>query len=191
MQKTGTCALIDTDQSVRDQLLSLCDADFPDDYRDMAHPEDYTGTVECFPPKALLHKRPQHNRLLLRICWKFDEDRFVPVTFVCDTGSPGTIYLCKRRVRWRITNLCMSTCFLTVHLSVSYRARQVLASRIATTPGCLDECAVIDGQKAMVQPTPARREAANVLGLGMLARLGLSIGSADGPRFDGLALPHF
>ena len=105
------CALIDADRGVRDQLLSLCDADFPDGYRNMAHPEDYIETRDPFPLQVLLHKRPQHNRLLLRVCWRLGDDRFVPVTFVCDTGAPGAVYLSKRYAPGRI---CLSVCPLTI-----------------------------------------------------------------------------
>ena len=46
--------------------LFLCDADFPNDYQNMVHKEDYE-VMEQFIPKYIYHKNGKHRRLLLRM----------------------------------------------------------------------------------------------------------------------------
>jgi len=82
---------IDEDESV----LMLKASDFPNYYVDNVHPDDYKLTSTPFIEK-LFHKKRFHNRLLMRICFKVDENRYVPVTFIVDTGSPMWLYLCPK-----------------------------------------------------------------------------------------------
>jgi hypothetical protein len=80
-----------------DELL-LTNADFPDYFTSMAHPDDYILSEERVF-ETIYHTKPHHNRLLLRASWKIEQNgntHYLPMTFVCDTGAPMYFYLCSR-----------------------------------------------------------------------------------------------
>lgn len=140
------------DQSdVADVDLLLQEHDFPANYVNMAHPDD--GTVSSTPitPEFIRHSRRGHFRMLVRISLRLGDDRFVPYTFVCDTGAP-------------------------IHMYLSEPAMSVLqaAGRIET-----DELGslfiIIGGRKSAIRITPHTHQPGNILGMLMLERFGLQM----------------
>jgi hypothetical protein len=101
--KTVALEMLTGAYSNTSETRALDDADFPRDYVDRKHPKDL---IETFEPvrELILHKRPQHNRLILRMSFRVD-DVFIPVSFVCDTGLPDSFYLCEEARRSRIGEL--------------------------------------------------------------------------------------
>lgn len=81
--------------STADADLLLHDADFPENYSEMQHPEDYKVVqepfVECIP-----HFSSRHNRLIARVCWEVQGNEYLPMSFVCDTGAPMGLYLSEK-----------------------------------------------------------------------------------------------
>lgn len=76
--------------------LLLHDEDFPEGYKNMAHPSDYKE-VKTFNPEFIYHSYfGRHNRLILRVAWKVSESVMIPMSFVCDTGAPSHLYLSKK-----------------------------------------------------------------------------------------------
>jgi hypothetical protein len=137
-----------TDVSAADLLLQ--DADFPDNYVDMQHPDDYklvdSALVEYIP-----HFSGHHNRLIIRVCWKVN-DKYMPMSFVCDTGAPMGLYLSEKA------------------LSLLMRHGRVIEDETG------NEYAEISGVgKAAVEPTPPGHAPANIMGLRLLVKLGLSL----------------
>lgn len=140
------CLMIEDETLVRDELL-LTSADYPSNYVDLAHPEDYKLTLN--PVYELtFHIKSHHNRLLLRASWKVNEG-FVPMTFVIDTGAPMYFYLSKR-------------------------AQQAIASRIQVDE-LQSRFVEIDGKKALIQDAPQNHDNSNIIGLLMICRLQLQI----------------
>jgi len=103
------------DQDIVEELL-LHDEDFPDNYRYMAHPDDYKETA-TFDPQFIYHSHiGKHNRLIARIAWKVpttnerslqekldsrtpENYKMIPMSFVCDTGAPSHFYLSKKALQ--------------------------------------------------------------------------------------------
>lgn len=73
--------------------LFLCEADFPPSYVDMKHPDDGILTDEPIRPEFYRHRRPHHHRLIFRASFKVNNGKYVALSFVCDTGAPGSFYL--------------------------------------------------------------------------------------------------
>jgi hypothetical protein len=116
------------------------------------HPEDLKEGKEPIIPEYIRQKKPGHHRLLFRVSFKLGTGKFVPLTFICDTGAPSHFYL----------------------------SRQALAALEAggrvLVDGELDYMyVVIAGKKAIVKETPYTHEPGNIMGLLMLERLGLNL----------------
>eukprot|EP01012_Entosiphon_sulcatum_P019202 TRINITY_DN24044_c0_g1_i1.p1 TRINITY_DN24044_c0_g1~~TRINITY_DN24044_c0_g1_i1.p1 ORF type:complete len:100 (-),score=7.24 TRINITY_DN24044_c0_g1_i1:271-570(-) len=85
------------DHPATDHEILLTDEDFPDSYRNMAHPDDYQeiDKYHGFGPKGYMtqvHRKTCHNRLLVRAAWLLPNGRELPMTFVVDTGAPQQMY---------------------------------------------------------------------------------------------------
>lgn len=94
----------------------LQEADFPDYFIDKHHPDDYKSVRSPYD-ELIYHKMTDHNRIILRICFKITSNMYIPVTFVCDTGAPGHIYvniLTRRLIKSRINIDEMDNQFLEV-----------------------------------------------------------------------------
>lgn len=140
----------DTDASQGDLLL--CEADFPPNYVNMKHPEDGKVTETPITPEFIRHKRPHHHRLVLRASFKLpNNNKFVAFSFVCDTGVPGSFYLAP---------------FADKILEDGGRSLEDEAGNTYLT--------VLD-KPAATQETPRSHQPANVIGLSMLEKLGLSV----------------
>ena len=60
--------------------LMLTDQDFPGDYVNMAHPQDYTARPHPLQPKLFYNQRANHFRLLLRASFALPDKSFLPMT---------------------------------------------------------------------------------------------------------------
>ncbi len=138
-----------TDVSAADLLLH--DADFPDNYVNMQHPDDY-GTVDEPFIEYVPHFSGHNNRLIVRICWKTSRGKYVPMSFVCDTGAPMGLYLSEKAIR--VLRKC---------------------GRIVEDETGNEHVAIENIGKAAVEPTPPGHTPANIIGLRVLVKLGLRI----------------
>lgn len=102
---------------LNDEDIFLGEADFPDYYIDKHHPNDYIP-ISTPIQELIYHQMPNHNRLILRMCFKITDTMFIPVSFVCDTGAPSHIYinsLTRRLVKSIILQDEAGTQYLTVN----------------------------------------------------------------------------
>jgi len=119
--------------------------DFPSYYVDMKHPDDEKLQDKPITPHFVyLVRSDRHTRLLLRISVKVPQG-FVPLTFVCDSGAPGDMYL--RESAFEL-------------LLKAARVRE-------TVPLC---SMIIHGEHVSVGESPPPHEKANVIGLKMMQR---------------------
>jgi hypothetical protein len=126
--------------------------DFPTNYVNMSHPDDYKRFDNIIQVSSIYnHGGSRHNRVISRLSWKIG-NKYVPMSFICDTGATKHIYLSK------LAYSIIST-----------------ANRIIEDPDLGTKYVTINGRKAAVLPTPDNYEPANLLGLPMLIRLGLSL----------------
>lgn len=83
----GQVLMVEEDQVTQRDLL-LQDADFPDNYVHMAHPDDYKQRDDPLPITCLLHQKIGHWRLIFRVSFRLTNGKYLPMSFVCDTGAP-------------------------------------------------------------------------------------------------------
>ena len=131
--------------------LQLCGADFPTHYVDMRHPDDGKITDESIEPEFYRHRRPHHHRLILRISFQLENGKYVALSFVYDTGAPGSFYLSP----W---------------------ADEILADGGRRLEGEAGNTylKVLD-KAAATQETPRTHQPANIIGLSMLEKLQFSV----------------
>ena len=127
--------------------LLLSNADFPDDYVNMQHPDDYNSVSKPFV-QYIPHYAGHHNRLIARICWEIGDKKYIPMSFVCDTGAPMGFYL-------------------------SDKAQHILRScgRITEDETGNEYVQLKDLGIASVQSTPPGHAPANIIGLRLLIKL--------------------
>ena len=151
-----------TEVSAADMLLQ--DADFPDNYVDMQHPEDYKVVSEPFV-EYISHFSGHNNRLIVRVCWKKSNTEFVPMSFVCDTDAPMGLYLSTKA-----TSLLRSI-KRTVEDETGNEYVEIFGigkASIEPTPPCARGL----GQKPGHAP-------ANIIGLRVIMKLELSTGGGS------------
>jgi hypothetical protein len=144
--------MMDDNKIVEDELL-LHDSDFPNNYVNMAHTDDYRIKSEFINKELIFHRKMHHNRILLRISWQIDNDKYLPMTFVLDTGAPMYFYLSNKAIK------SLSSRILEDELQTSY---------------VIIKCDNVT-KKASIQETPLNHQPANIIGLLMLEKLGLSL----------------
>jgi hypothetical protein len=143
--------MIEESVLVTEELL-LHDEDFPNNYIDMAHPDDYK-TVSHFNPQFIFHTHyGRHNRLIARAAWKTPDKKLIPMSFVCDTGAPSHIYLSTKALSILDENKLLmkderDTPYVKIHIDNDN-----------TFP-------------ATVEETPSVHKKANILGLKSLQKL--------------------
>ena len=131
--------------------LLLQNADFPDHYVDMQHPDDYS-TVDRPFVEYITNSYAHHYRLIVRVCWKISEKEYLPMSFVCDTGAPTALYLSNKGQRL---------------LSKHKRVLEDDAGNVYAV--------ICDTGAAAVEPTPPGHAPANIIGLKLLLKLGLDL----------------
>ncbi len=79
--------------------------DFPDNFVNRQHPEDYILVPEPIVPEYILHTSILHGsiRLFVRISWKTPRG-FLPMTFMVDTTNPYFILFCPEGMMAIINN---------------------------------------------------------------------------------------
>jgi len=158
--------MIETDEPQINIILH--DADFPANFKNKDHPNDYIPVLN--PTVELIyHKRRFHSRLLARIPIKIDETTYIPITFVCDTGAPDFIFL-------------------------SEKAKSVFSRRILVDE--LDNSYMkIGDKKYTVNDTPSNHnnhDNVNILGLRILMKFGIYLFDNDiDEGFSFTNLPSF
>jgi hypothetical protein len=139
----------------------LCSHDFPLDYKEGQHPDDYVEADQPIVPQCIFHHiRGVHNRLWWRVSLKLSNGKFIPISFLLDTGAPKHLYL-------------------------SEKAMAVLEDdKQLKEDADLDlQYVKIFGRKCSVDVTPNAHQPANIIGLKLLKRLGLEL-YEDEPHFS-------
>lgn len=162
--------ILNEDEQELTSFVMLQDSDFPEHYRNKCHPEDYISISEPIS-ETHFHLKLHHSRLLLRHTFKLSETEFLPVTFVCDTGAPSSLYLCSR-------------------------LKEILlrSGRIKIQEDTLVEYIKVDGRKLIVMDTPSCHENVNIIGLNALMFFQLQINynfSEKTPSFSFLSIPEY
>ncbi|PRP79047.1 hypothetical protein PROFUN_13125 [Planoprotostelium fungivorum] len=137
--------------------LLLTEEDYPNNYVQMHHPDDYKMVDSPITPeKVLVRRGVAHTRLILR--------KYTSVSFVCDTGAPGYLYLSKK-------------------------AKDAIKSRIKE-----DEVGSlyiqVGGKKFLVHDSPAQHNSSNIVGLRALKIWGLDLSQGGDDSFEFHALPQ-
>lgn len=140
--------------------LLLCEADFPKNYKNMSHPDDYKERDEPLPVSRFINEKLGHWRLIMRVSFKLANGKYLPMSFVCDSGAPYHFYL-------------------------SDKAMDMLTSGGRIKPDEVENPYMDDivGGKAAVKETPYNHKPANIMGLRMMQRLGCKI-SQDSFDFE-------
>lgn len=128
---------------------TMKDADFPRNYINQKHPDDLNEFTEpvC---ELILHTKPYHNRLIMRMSFDIG-GVYIPVSFICDTGAPGSFYLSETTRLSRIAEVIQ---------------RDELDNEFVR----------INGKAFSVSDSPGHHPYANIMGLKALLYFGLSIG---------------
>jgi hypothetical protein len=138
-----------TDTTAAELLLQ--DADFPDNFENMQHPDDYkpvsTPFIEYIP-----HFSGHHNRLIVRLCWRTTKQKYIPMSFVCDTGAPMGLYLSEKAL------------YILKH-----------CGRVVEDETGNEYTTIHNVGRAAVEQTPPGHAPANLIGLRVLVKLGLSL----------------
>ena len=142
-------------------MLMLSAGDFPVHFRDGRHPEDLVVADRPIAPEYVYHNGGfGHLRILWRAAWCTPAGRFVPVTFVVDTGAPLPVYL-------------------SVAAYGALRDCGVLCRDSAGE----DYVSIFDRRYRVVE-TPPGHEPGNILGLRAIMDLGLCVNEeGSGFRF--------
>lgn len=130
--------------------LLLTDFDYPDNYVNNAHPDDYIITDRPVKSTYLYHNKPHYNRLLHRISFKISDNEYSSISFICDTGCPHFMLLTKQ-------------------------AKHLLKSRILIDSEMQNEYIIINNRKVPIVDSLHQHGNSNVIGLPLLSRLGIML----------------
>lgn len=131
--------------------LLLCDDDFPDNFVNMHHPQDGKITQVPIQQEYIRNERLGHHRLILRTSIKLRENQFVSFSFVLDTGAPSSIYFSPGEA-----------------FNGLQQGKRVIEDGDVVYME-------IGGKKAAVKETPHTHRPANIIGLPLLERFGLTL----------------
>ena len=73
-------------------MILLQNSDFPDYFVNKQHPDDFK-IIRQHIKEFIFHRKTNHNRLILRICFKMKNNLYIPFTFVLDTRAPSQLYI--------------------------------------------------------------------------------------------------
>ncbi|PRP76297.1 hypothetical protein PROFUN_07819 [Planoprotostelium fungivorum] len=135
----------------------LTEEDYPDNYVQMHHPDDYKMVDSPITPeKVLVQRGVAHTRLILR--------KYTSISFVCDTGAPGYLYLSKQ-------------------------AKDAIKSRIKEDDRA--NLFITAGKRNLsVNDSPAQHNSSNIVGLRALKIWGLDLSQGGHDSFEFHALPQ-
>ena len=141
----------------------LHDIDFPREYVNMKHPEDYQIQANAINPTFVVVQRQGHARLIFRISWKTGS-KFMPMTFIVDTGAVQPVYFSK------VAMALMEAHGLLV---------------VDDVDNDVVELHKPDGtvKKVHYKATPSHYEPANLIGLRFIMKFGLVV-DGDSFRFN-------
>ena len=140
--------IIDIDDAASSDLL-LHRGDFPENYVNMAHPNDGKIVTTPITPELIRHSRLGHFRMLFRVSFRLGENGYVSYTFVCVTGAPMHFYFHEQA------------------LAVLEAAGRIETDEFGSS------FLTVAGRKASVRVTPQTHLPGNLMGMLMLERLGL------------------
>lgn len=152
-----------TSLMIADETILLQKADFPDYFIDKQHPDDFRPIRHPIR-EFIFHRRTDHNRLFLRICFKFSSTSYIPFTFVLDTGAPSQIY-------------------------INDITRRLIKPRIDIDSETDIEFIKIAGKKMVVKSSPDHHPDTNIIGLMGLCHFGFQF--SENEDFTFLNLPDF
>lgn len=138
--------MVDADEG--DLLLS--DDDFPENFIHMVHPDDGKITQQPIQREFIRHQRLGHHRLIFRTSIKLAEREFMSFSFVLDTAAPASIYF-----------------------SPGASLNSLNGKRVVEEGDVV--YMEIGGKKAAVKETPHTHRPANIIGLPLLERFGLTL----------------
>jgi len=140
--------------------ILLHDIDFPPEYVNMKHPEDYQIQDKAINPTFVVVQRQGHARLIFRISWKIG-GKFMPMSFIVDTGAVQPVYFSK------VAMALMEAHGLLV---------------VDDVDNDVVELHKPDGsaKKVHYKATPSHYEPANLIGLRFILKFGLVV---DGDSF--------
>ena len=147
---------------IEDETLALQEADFPSYFVKMHHPDDYIPINYPIEIEKIYHKRPDHNRLILRISVKISTSTFIPVCFICDTGAPNFVY-------------------------INSITRRLIDSRILEDDAGT-EYIYINNNKMVLKSSSSHHPDVNIIGLKGLDKFGLFVKNGE---FDFEDLPNY
>jgi hypothetical protein len=137
-----------------------CAADFPSEYVNMQHPEDYSLQDKPIEPSFTVNQRQGRARLIFRISWRAGE-KYMPMSFIIDTGAVHPIYFGDVGMR-----------LMEEHQLLKFDDAGSDVVRLQLMDGT--ECSV------NYRATPSENNPANVIGLRFLLRFGFVV---DGSTF--------
>lgn len=144
-------------------VLMLKQSDFPPNYVNFMHPSDYNIFQTPFT-ELFFHRKKYHNRIFLRICFKLDNEIYIPLTFIIDTGCPMYLYLCPK-------------------------AKEFLSTVIKKDEFDIEYIVLPNSKKFLVDETPHIHHNVNIIGLMAINYFGFYI-SNDQFAFENLP-EHF
>lgn len=155
--------MIDSQQDITEELTLMTPEDFPTNYQDCAHPEDFVIRQGNPPPIEYVHhhNRSRHNRLICRVPWLLTTSTYFTISFIVDTGAPKHLYLSARAMTMLEQHDKLKN---DVDTAITY--------------------VILNGRKAVIEETLHNHAPANLVGLPLLKRFELSLTETEpGFRF--------
>lgn len=148
---------------INDETILLQKSDFPEYFVNKQHPDDFKIIRQPIT-EFIFHRKTDHNRLILRICFKVSNISYIPFTFILDTGAPSQLY-------------------------INDITRRLIKDRIEIDSETDIEFIKIAGKRMLVKQSPDNHPDTNILGLMALFHFGFQF-TEDG-EFNFFNLPDF
>ena len=127
--------------------------EMPEEFRNYEHPEDYHVLTYMTTPQLYTVKEKSYFRYFAHIAWKISDNKYIPMSFMVETGAMGNIYLCKKAMKLLLDERVIdpNTRKVNIHTTKSEQVHELQ---------CLE--------------TPRRCEPLNIIGLSFLKLFGLN-----------------